>query len=230
MSPITEYGLGHNWAVIFDVDGTMVDNSRYHEKAWIELGRRHGIPIDHNFYMNSIHSKSNINVANDVFADMVGLEKGLSFGLEKGAIYRELYRPLLKEIAGFTAFLRKLCSAEAACCAASNSPRPNIDMVVEELDIGDCLNCIIDNGMVKRGKPDPEMFLAAADKMRVSPAKCVVIEDSVSGFAAAESAEMPYVVITAGASPEDLPKAVNARAVHRDFTDITVGELKSFLR
>jgi len=218
------------WAMIFDVDGTMVDNSKYHESAWIELGKRHNIPIDHNFYMKNIHSKSNIDVAHDVFKEMVGLEKGLSFGVEKGAIYRQMYRPVLREIPGFTNLIKILSSMNVPCAAASNSPRPNIDMVLEELKIENCFCAVIDNSQVKKGKPDPEMFLAAAEKMQVHPSKCIVIEDSISGFKAAENAKMPYIVITVGANQKDLKYAVNPKAMHKDFTTLTIEELKCCLR
>ncbi len=226
MSPISKKVPPHRWAVIFDVDGTMVDNSSYHEMAWIELGRRHNIAIDHRFYMDNIHSRSNIHVAHDVFAEMVGLEKGLLFGVEKSAIYRQLYRRHLREIPGFTKLLRSLRSQGIACCAASNSPRANIDMVIEELAIQDCISYIVDNSMVKKGKPSPEMFLAAAAALGVASCNCVVVEDSVSGFKAADNAGMSYIAITVGANAKDLPFAATARAVHHDFTTVTVEQLR----
>ena len=218
-----------DWSVIFDVDGTMVNNSRYHKNAWIELGHRHDIGIDEEFYMTHIHSKSNVDIAYTVFADMVGVEKGLALGEEKGAIYREMYRPDVKEMPGFTNLIKQLTAIGVQCAAASNSPKPNIDMVLEELNLAHHFKVIIDNGQVKQGKPDPEMFLTAAKQMNTPPARCIVVEDSISGYLAAEAANMPYIVITAGSYIPDLKKAKKASALHKDFTTVTIEKLKNHL-
>jgi beta-phosphoglucomutase len=216
------------WAVLFDVDGTMVDNLGFHEQAWIEFGRIHNIEITSEMYRKHIHSRPNDDNIRFVCGDQVdpGAIQGLSD--EKEQIYRARYRPVLRSIDGLVPLLEALSHVGVPCAAVSNSPPENVDMVLEELKIRPHLRTVLNISHVARGKPDPEILYRAAREIGVAPARCIVMEDSISGFLAAEAAGMPLVVITAGADPEELPRAVSARAVHRDFTTLSVDKLREY--
>jgi len=82
---------------------------------------------------------------------------------------------------------------------------------------------------ISHGKPDPEMFLTTAERLGLDAKRCIVVEDSLSGFRAAERAGMKYIVITTGADAEELKHAGNACAMYEDFTTITVRSLMGFL-
>ncbi|NIA17291.1 MAG: HAD-IA family hydrolase, partial [Planctomycetes bacterium] len=168
------------WAVIFDVDGTMVDNMQYHESAWIELGRRHGLAIDHKFYLENIHSRNNDQTARKHFAPALGIEKALALGEEKEKIYRETYRHLVREIPGLTDLLGKLERLNVSCAVASNSPTDNVNMILEELGIKQFFKVVMDYTQISKGKPDPEILLTAAERLGVAADRCVVVEDSIS--------------------------------------------------
>ena len=218
-----------NWAVIFDVDGTMVDNAKYHEQAWIELGRRHNLPITGQYYREHIHSRSNDKNIRKLFNGNATEEMVHKFSSEKEAIYRETFRPVIKEIPGLTDLLKALKKRSIRCAAASNSPQANVDMVIDELNIREYFDVIIDYTQVTNGKPDPEILHTAADNLAVPYEKCVVVEDSISGFKAAERAGMPYIVITAGADTEELKHAKTPGAIHNDFTTITPTKLQELV-
>lgn len=217
------------WAVIFDVDGTMVDNMDYHENAWIELGRRHNLAIDHEFYIEKIHSRNNDDTIRKHFAPTLGTAKALTLSEEKERIYRETYRPVIKEIPGLTSLLVELAELGIFCGVASNSPPDNVGMVLDELGIKHFFNVIVDYTQTSKGKPDPEILLRTAEKLGVAVGRCVVVEDSISGFRAAERAQMPYIVITAGAYKNELKHASGAKAVYEDFTGIRVEHLQNCL-
>jgi HAD superfamily hydrolase (TIGR01509 family) len=217
------------WGVIFDVDGTMVDNAAYHANAWIELGRRHGLPITGEYYRTHIHARSNDKNVQGLFAGRATPEMVEKIGSEKEAIYRDSFRPVIAEIPGLTNLLKAFNAGGIPCAAASNSPRENVDMVLDELDIRKYFSVVIDRGQIARGKPDPEMFLTAAARLGLGPERCLVVEDSHSGFKAAENAGMKYIVITAGADEEELKQAARAAAMHHDFTRICPGELVALL-
>ncbi len=106
------------------------------------------------------------------------------------------------------------------CAAASNSPKGNVDMVLDELGIRGYFAVVVDRDMVSVGKPDPELFLTAAKRMGLWPEKCIVVEDSVSGFRAAENARMVYIVVTHGADAEEVKEAKSARGIYTDFEEI----------
>lgn len=211
--------------MIFDVDGTMVDNAAYHENAWVELGRRYGLGITSEFYRANIHSRSNDKNVQVLFADRATPEMIEVISEEKETIYRESFRPVIKEIAGLEDFLQALRAEGVRCAAASNSPRGNVDMVLDELDIRKYFDAVINRDMVSVGKPDPEIFLKAAHGMGIAASRCVVVEDSVSGFKAADNAAMAYIVITAGAEAEELQYATTARAMYEDYRTVSPASL-----
>jgi len=181
-----------SWAVIFDVDGTMVNNIAYHQKAWIEFGRRNGITIDEDYYRRNIHSRGNNDIVRNNFPHLIkegSGKNGESVAAEKEMIYREMFRPVVTEIAGLRRLVEELHAAGVPMAAASNSPGGNVEMVLSELGIEKFFEVVIDCEQVRRGKPDPEIFLTAAEKMDIEPGRCVVVEDSISGFEAARRAK-----------------------------------------
>ncbi len=206
----------------------MVDNRAYHERAWIELGRRHGVEITPETYRRHIHSRPNDANARFLFGPQDGARLAARISDEKEAIYRETFAPVMREIAGLSALLAALAEAGVSCAAVSNSPPENVDMVLDGLGIRHRFGTILNVSHVSRGKPDPEILLRAAAELEVAPAACVLVEDSISGFLAARAAGMPYVVITAGADPQELPRATGCSAIHRDFTTVSVAELRSY--
>ncbi len=218
-----------NLGVIFDVDGTMVDNAPYHQQAWIELGKLYDLPINEEFYDQHIHARSNVMIAKTLFGDDITIEKIKKVGGEKEVIYRQNYRPVVKEIPGLIDLLKTLSENNIPCAAASNSPEDNVTMVLEELNIGKYFTAVIDHDKVTKGKPEPEALFTAAKEMGVEPENCIVFEDSPFGFQAAEKANMVYVVITEGANGENLSAPYSPNAMHKDFTDVTIEELRAMV-
>ena len=102
-------------------------------------------------------------------------------------------------------------------------------MVLDGLGIRHYFEMVIDHDQVTNGKPDPEILFTAATGLGVEPARCVVVEDSVSGFKAAENANMAYIVITAGADATELEHARGSRGFYEDFTSLTPAILKAIL-
>ena len=208
-----------NWAVIFDLDGAMVDNALFHQNAWIELCKRHDIDITPEYYRTYIHAKCNERNVKTLFGDNVSDDLIGQISFEKETIYRDTYRPVIKEIFGLTALLEKLNAARVPIAVASNSPKANVDFVLDELDIRNFFDVILDRDQVTTGKPNPEGLLTVASQLNIPASACIVIEDSPSGFKAAQNADMPYVAIKAG-SAQDWQQAQNAAAIYEDFTTI----------
>ncbi|MDA0321804.1 MAG: HAD family phosphatase [Verrucomicrobia bacterium] len=217
------------WGVIFDVDGTMVDNRDYHRRAWIEFGERHNLPITAAFYSQNIHSKSNDNTTRLLYGEDCGDDVIARVADEKESLYRDLYRPDLREMPGLTRLLADLGREHVPCATVSNSTHANIELVLSGLGIRECFDVVLSFTDVTHSKPHPEMFLTAANQMDLPIERCVVIEDSPSGFAAAEAARVAYVVISSGADPAHLHKARHAAAVHPDFTTLTAESLRVFV-
>lgn len=217
------------WGVIFDVDGTMVDNKDYHERAWFELCRRHGMELTAEDYRNRIHARTNDKIIPDLFGDAIGNDKAACIALEKETIYRDLYRPHVKPLGGFIKFLDELKARGIPCAAASNSPAGNVNLVLDELGIRRYFTSVITADDVSHGKPDPEIFLTSAARIGLAPQQCIVFEDSGPGFEAARRAGCPYIVIAIGADEEHLTRSTDAAATYHDYTDITPANIEQYL-
>ncbi len=217
------------WGVIFDLDGTMVNNSAYHRDAWFELCRRYGITLTHAGYHEKIHARSNDKIVPNLFGSHVDTAFIRQIQHEKETIYQDSFRPVMSETPGLTALLTGLNAAGVPCAAASNSPKTNVDFVLDGLNLRRFFKNVIDRDQVAVGKPNPEMLLRSANAMGLAPRQCLVFEDSASGFAAARNAGMPYVAIIGGTDPSELAEARDAKRHCEDFTALTIEALSVLL-
>ena len=218
-----------NWGVVFDIDGTMVNNTPYHRQAWFDLCKRYGIKLDHESYHEKIHARSNDKIVPNLFGPDVDDAFIRKIEHEKESLYRETFRPIMKETPGLVDLLKTLQDNHIPCAAASNSPKANVDFILDELGVRDYFAAVTYRDLVKVGKPNPELFLKVATGLDIAPEKCLVFEDSASGFKAARAAKMPYIAITYGADPHELTEAHDAAAVYQDFTDITFDRLADLI-
>jgi HAD superfamily hydrolase (TIGR01509 family) len=219
----------NKWGAIFDVDGTMVSNTAYHRQAWYDLCAKYGIPMDHESYHAKIHARSNDKIVPNLFGPNVDEAFIRKIENEKETLYQDLFRPVMRETPGLTALLTALNEAGIPCGAASNSPKSNVDFVLDGLGIRHLFSTVYCRDDVSVGKPDPELLLKTAASLNLPPHRCLVFEDSSSGFAAARAAGMPYVVITAGGDPSELTQAYDARLICEDFTSLTPDKLAALM-
>ena len=219
-----------NFAAIFDIDGTMVNNTPYHRQAWFDLCKRYGIKLDHQSYHEKIHARSNDKIVPNLFGPDVDETFILKIEHEKESLYRETFLPVMKETPGLLALLKTLRNKQIPCAAASNSPKANVDFVLDELNVREYFQAVTYRDLVEVVKPNPELLLKAAAGLGFAPKKCLVFEDSASGFKAARAAKMPYIAITYGADPHELTEAHDAAAVHRDFTGVQLYQLRQLMK
>lgn len=210
-------------AILFDVDGTLVDNHEAHEAAWMVWAARHGRAIDHAFYREHLYARSNDRILRTLLGEHLAAADVQAWAAEKEAIYRDLYRPKLVEMPGLSDLLDQLHTAALPCAVASNAERVNVDFVVDGLAIRGKLAVVLAREDVKTGKPDPGLFLLAAERLGREPAECLVFEDSAAGFEAARRAGMPCVAITGHSRGGVLPDHVVD--AHRDFTTVRLRDL-----
>ncbi|HOK95792.1 MAG TPA: HAD family phosphatase [Anaerohalosphaeraceae bacterium] len=220
----------NTWGVIFDVDGTMVNNTAYHRAAWFELCRRYGIPMDHKSYHEKIHARSNDKIVPNLFGPSADQEFICRIENEKETIYRESFRPVMQENPGLSDLLQSLVKRGIACGAASNSPKENVDFILDGLNLRSYFRAVTFRDMVKAGKPDPELFLRAAQLLGIPPQRCLVFEDSASGFKAARAAGMRYIAITLGGDSHELAEAYDAAAICEDFTSVNADTLAKLFK
>ena len=142
------------------------------------------------------------------------------------AIYRELYEPLIRPTAGLLDFLEALRREGIACAVGSSAEMRNIRFVFEKCGIESYFQTVVSSEQVTRCKPDPEIYLKAAEALRLRPEECVVFEDARAGIEAGDRAGMKVVALATTLSREELERTA-ATLVIDDFTQMSVERLRS---
>ncbi len=215
------------WAAIFDWDGVIVDSSRQHERAWVRLAQERGLPLPEGFFRRSFGMKND-----RVITELLGwtqdpaLVARLSW--QKEEYFRELLRAEgIELLPGVREWLETLKAAGVPCAIGSSTPRENLDLCLERLGAGHYFPVVVAAEDVQHGKPDPEVFLTAAHRLGMPPARCVVFEDAHVGLEAARAAGMKVVGLATTHPAETLQEA---DLVRPSLAGMTLAEIEALLQ
>lgn len=192
-------------AVLWDLDGTLVDSADYHWRAWREALASEGASITYEQFLDSFGQK-NDRILPKWFGAGITSERIRRIGDWKEAEYRRIAEAEgLRPLPGAAAWLATLRTAGWRQAIASSAPRANVEVMLRASGIDGYFDALIAAEDVKAGKPDPEVFLAAAARVGVEPVRCVVVEDAAAGIEAARGAGMKCIgVTTTAALPADI--------------------------
>jgi len=209
-------------AVIWDLDGVIIDSADEHRRAWQRLAREEGIVMtDADFW--ATFGKRN----DDIFASLWGAlpaERVKELADRKEMYFRELIRESAKPLPGSIELMRALHDAGFAQALASSTPVENIQLISDVLGLKRYLSILVSGETVARGKPAPDIFLKAAKELHEDPAVCLVIEDAVAGVEAAHSAGMRCISV---AGNRDLPGLRAAELMVKDLTEVDVERVRA---
>ena len=183
-------------AVIFDIDGTIVDNMHLHAEAFAVFAERHGLPPLTPEDRARLDGRRNSEIFPILFKRDVPREEWQVYEHEKESLYRELSRGRLTPMKGLHDFIARLKAAGIRVALATSAPEPNVAHTLTELGLNGDFPVIVRGDQVPRGKPAPDVFLEAARQLNVAPADCLVFEDAPMGVAAAQAAGMAVVAVT----------------------------------
>jgi len=189
-------------AVIFDLDGTLVDNMPWHAQAFDAFVSRHQLPAMDMAMRERTDGKRNREIFPMLFgrdltdAEMDTLEE------EKEGMYREVSRGRLQPLAGLSALLGRLDVHGIPAGVATSGPKKNVAHTLAEIGLAGRFQVIARGDQVQRGKPAPDVFLHAARLIGVAPEACLAFEDAPLGVAAARSAGMMCVAVTSSYADE----------------------------
>lgn len=174
-------------AVLWDMDGTLVDSADYHWQAWRDTMAREGHPITHGQFLATFGQRND-----SILRQWLGAQATPKLiehvGDAKEALYRQhVLQQGIEPLPGVSQWVRRLHQQGWRQAIASAAPRKNVETVLEVLHIADCFEAIVSAENVHRGKPDPEVFLVAAAKLNVPPSHCIVVEDALHGIEAARA-------------------------------------------
>lgn len=209
-------------AALFDMDGTLVDNSDVHVRAFEIFCNRYGVR-DWQERLSNAFGRGSDDIMRMLLPEEIIHEKGLqALGDEKEAIYREIYAPTIEPVAGLHSLLELLKSAGIRCAVGSSGCKQNVDFVLDKCQIGESFDVRISGDMVSRCKPEPEIYLTAANALGVKIEECIIFEDARAGFEAARRAGAGLVVGIATTLTKETIEAENlADLVVEDFTEIS---------
>lgn len=208
-------------AALFDMDGTLVDNTLAHMRAFEIFCARYGV-TGWKEKLSQAFGMGNDDIMRLIMPAELIRERGLaSLAEEKEAIYREIYAPEIRPVEGLVPLLESLCAAGVRCAVGSSGCRANVDFVLEKCRIGEFFDARISGDRVTRCKPDPEIYLTAAAALGMAPADCVVFEDAKAGIESARRAGVGRVVALATTLPREvLERETDADVIGETFADL----------
>ena len=188
-------------AVIFDMDGVLVDSQPYHFKADIETMSEYGVVKDQKFYEKfaGTLTSDRMRILKNLFKLDIPVEEMVK--KREDMILEIMAREDIKPVSGIPEFLKSIKNRGLKTAVASSSGYDLIGLILSRLGISEYFDSITSGNDVKRGKPDPDVFLLAAERIGVNPRDCFVVEDSENGVKAAKSAGMKalgYINPTSG--------------------------------
>jgi beta-phosphoglucomutase len=216
-------------AVIWDVDGTLVDTAELHFAAWSRLSRDMNLPFTRADF-DATFGWRNPEIIHQVFGTHYTAVEVADLGRRKEEFYRAAAREGVDLLPGARSLLEGLHAAGFRQAIGSSAPLENLDLILGLTDTRRFFDAIVSAEDTQRGKPAPEVFLVAAAKLGVPPGRCVVMEDAVVGAQAARAGGMKCVAVRfAGHHPEEALAAAGADLVVPSLEQVSVQTVRRLL-
>jgi HAD superfamily hydrolase (TIGR01509 family) len=198
-------------AVLWDLDGTLIDSEQYHWLAWRDTMAAEGVPLTHPQFLKTF------GLRNDAIIPQ-WIPGATNEQIDRIANAKEqLYRRLVREgglapLPGAAEWTGRLARDGWRQAIASSAPRENIDAVLAVIGLGSVFQAVVSAEDVTLGKPDPQVFLTAASRLGSTPARSIVVEDAAAGVEAARRAGMPSIGVSRNGPPLPADFAVRSLA------------------
>jgi beta-phosphoglucomutase len=218
-------------AIIWDVDGTLVDTAEQHFRAWARLAAEINLPFTRADFAATFGMR-NPEIIRKLFDPNADAEKCRVLGERKEDLYRASVREEGTQLLpGVAALLAAFDGAGWPQAVGSSAPPGNLDLLLGLTDTRRYFAAVVTGDDVERGKPDPEVFLTAAEKLGVTPNRCVVFEDAVAGVEAAKAGNMKCVAVTfVGHHPPEKLRAAGADLIVGSLAEVTVDQVSALIQ
>jgi beta-phosphoglucomutase len=193
-------------AFLFDMDGVIIDSNPIHKVALKQFCKKHGFDLSEQELREKIYGRTNKDWIPAVFGP-VSQDQIKAYAAEKESLFRQLYESTIKPLPGLLDFLKLLDNNGFDRAIATSAPRENVDFTLEKTNTGRFFTTILDESFVSKGKPDPEIYLKTAAALGYEPARCIVLEDSLSGVKAGKAAGCKVVALSTTHTTEELAEA-----------------------
>ncbi len=200
------------------MDGVLIASARQHYDAWREISAEYAIPLDYETFKLSLGRDNKATIAR-FWGDNVSKEEAITIADRKEKIFRSIISKDFQPIPGASELIKALDAAGWQIALGTSAPPENAAHVLSLLPEGDRIKVRVDSSMVTQVKPEPDIFLKAAELLGADPKDCIVIEDSISGLKAARAAGMARLALATSTEIEAIKPLANA--VRDDLTGVT---------
>ena len=192
-------------AVIFDMDGTMIDSMPHHASTWMDFAQTHGVTMDIDELMRRTTGRTGLECVRLVL-NQPDMDEAQAWALmhAKEQLYRDIFGPIFKEVTGFTPFHAATRARGLKVAVGTAGDIHNVEFALGHLQMNPLPDAIARGDEGLTGKPTPAIFLAAAQRVGIAPEHCIVFEDAPFGIEAARRAGMRAVGICTTNTPEEL--------------------------
>lgn len=204
--------------VIFDMDGVLVMSGDAHYESWRQAGASRGVEITKAKFLETF-GQVNADCIPALFGPATTAAEIAQIAEDKEVAYRDIIRDCVPIAPGVAELLEGLTAAGLRCAVGSSAPPENVDLVLDAGGIRRFFSATVHGNDVKNGKPAPDVFLIAAERLGVEPSRCAVIEDAPAGITAARRAGMRAI---------GLATTHDADALHRAEADAVFADLPAF--
>jgi beta-phosphoglucomutase-like phosphatase (HAD superfamily) len=216
-------------ALIFDMDGTMIDSMPYHAQSWQVFAQRHGITMDIKDLLARTTGRTGIECMGELFGRTMTAEEAQPLVHEKEVIYRELFAPVFREVKGFKAFAAKARTLGFKIGVGTAGDKHNIAFAMQHLQMQPLPDVIVGGDQGLPGKPEPAIFLEAAHALFIKAKHAIIFEDAPFGIEAARRAGMRAVALCTSHSAAQLAGPHVVAAVN-DYTELPANFLEQILK
>jgi HAD superfamily hydrolase (TIGR01509 family) len=218
--------MNHSFAIIFDMDGVIVDSNPFHKIALQQFCRRYGHDLTEQQLREKIYGRTNKEWLANLFGELSEAQ-WRAYADEKEALYRRLYQADVKPVAGLPAFLKAMQSRGVPMAIGTSAPRGNVDFTLGNTGLTGYFPIVLDDSAITHGKPNPEIYIRAAAALGFPNRQCIVIEDSLSGVEAGKKSGSRVIGITTTHTAEELHDTDFTIA---DFTELTYDVLHELVK
>lgn len=212
-------------AIIFDMDGVLVDSNPVHLRKWMDFFEAHGIPYDENELPNIVLGPSNEVIIRRHFGEEITPEQLAELGAELEADFRKEIGAHARPFPGVRHFIEECHAQGIAMAVASAGIARNVNFLVSAMGLGEYFREVLPVESISHPKPHPEIYLKTAGKLGVDPTACAVFEDSFVGIEAAKRAGMKCVAIASTFPAEVLRRETHADLIVPSFEAVSLQTL-----
>ena len=213
-------------AIIFDMDGVLVDSNSFHLRKWMDLFRAQDIPFDERELPKIVLGPPNDVTLRRYFDRDLSAEQLAELSEELEANFRREIGPQARALPGVRRFIEECHAQGITMAVASAAIAKNVNFLIAALGLRENFREVLTGDEISHPKPDPEIYVKTADKLGVNPAACVVFEDSFVGIEAAKRAGMKCVAIASTFSAEDLGRETHADLIVPSFETVSLQSLR----